>query len=360
MKVCFLAGLYPFSMGGAEYQAKMISENLKLYHDVFYITSIPENNERRFVHNNIRVYNVQFNPLKDQLSFYHFFLKKIKIILEKENPSVIYHRVLMPYTYWLAKYAKKRSIPFILHITSEHSITFRSAPFSAIRRILLQKTIKCGANLLVQTPEQKLKLIRYYPKSIAVIPNLVYPAQYYDPEGREKNILWIGKSSRIKQMSLFLDAAEKMRDLNVNFIIISRFLDDKTSNQLLSRIGTLTNVKNLGEKTNDFINEYLQKKAYLLVNTSLSEGFSNTFLQAWSAGVPVISLNSNPGNIFLEKEVGFYCQGKVEKIREAIMLFMADNNYYLRVSRSCYKTIDEKFAVNILLPEYRHYFESLI
>ncbi|MCR9183693.1 MAG: glycosyltransferase [Flavobacteriaceae bacterium] len=360
MKICFLTGLYPFSKGGAEYQAKILSDNFSKYHEVFFITHILNNKSKIINTDNAKVYNISLNLLRDRISLYYFYFLQVKKILEIEKPDVIYHRVLMPYTLLIIKYANKKNIPFVFHFASEASITFGNTFFSKVRKYLFLKILNLDVHIIVQTMKQKEILLKYSNKKTAILPNLFYSNSLGPKKKLENNIVWIGKSSSIKQLNLFLDLAKRLQEYDINFIVIARFFEDDLSKKLLKRIDNLQNVMNLGEKHNNFINNYLSENAYLLVNTSKSEGFSSTFLQAWMCGVPVISLNSNPGNIFTENEMGLYCDNDISRLEKGLINFISDENYYNRVSKTCYSIAHENFSVEKVFGEYKQYLESKI
>src|SRR5262249_54797652 len=48
----------------------------------------------------------------------------------------------------------------------------------------------------------------------------------------------------------------------------------------------------------------LIENSRVLVNTSRAEGFPNTMLEAWSMGVPVVSLTVDPGGVILREGLG--------------------------------------------------------
>lgn len=58
--------------------------------------------------------------------------------------------------------------------------------------------------------------------------------------------------------------------------------------------------------------------AKALISTSNFEGFPNIYLEAWGVGVPVISLNVNPGQIFNTYRLGVHCNGNLNRMKQAI------------------------------------------
>jgi glycosyltransferase involved in cell wall biosynthesis len=54
-------------------------------------------------------------------------------------------------------------------------------------------------------------------------------------------------------------------------------------------------------------------RAHLFVNTSLDEGFANTFIQAWMRCVPVMSLHIDPDGVLNRESVGVHA-GSVERL----------------------------------------------
>ncbi|MBN8686064.1 MAG: glycosyltransferase family 4 protein [Chitinophagales bacterium] len=58
--------------------------------------------------------------------------------------------------------------------------------------------------------------------------------------------------------------------------------------------------------------------AKALVNVSRFEGFPNIFLEAWANGIPVISLNVDPGNVISENGLGIFCNGDLQRLKDCV------------------------------------------
>ena len=95
----------------------------------------------------------------------------------------------------------------------------------------------------------------------------------------------------------------------------------------------LNNVEFIGHIKNETIPEFLSK-AFCLLNTSRLEGFSNTFLEAWSVGTPVITTkNVNPDEIISDYSLGIVSENydEIPKILKKLI----EEKQYMGFSKTC-------------------------
>ena len=105
-------------------------------------------------------------------------------------------------------------------------------------------------------------------------------------------------------------------DKNISIVIVGQ-PNDKKSKKIYKRFQKMENVVLTGRlKHKETIQLIANAKA--LINTSNFEGFPNIFLEAWAVGVPVISLNVNPGNVFNKYNLGIFCGGDLNKMKKSI------------------------------------------
>jgi glycosyltransferase involved in cell wall biosynthesis len=126
-------------------------------------------------------------------------------------------------------------------------------------------------------------------------------------------VLWVGTITPVKHPELFLLLAQNFPD--GRFQIIGGISEDnpRYSLKIIEEIKNITNVEYLGPISHFDIGVYYDK-ASILVNTSLFEGFPNTFLEAWHSKVPVVSLNSNPDGIITQFNLGFHSKSFTQMI----------------------------------------------
>jgi glycosyltransferase involved in cell wall biosynthesis len=79
----------------------------------------------------------------------------------------------------------------------------------------------------------------------------------------------------------------------------------------------------MGEQPIEEVNRQLAM-GHIFVNTSRSEGFPNTFIQAWMRKVPTVSLDIDPDGVLSSDAIG-YCSRTYGSLRDKVTE-LADNN----------------------------------
>ncbi|MBI9059640.1 MAG: glycosyltransferase family 4 protein [Labilibaculum sp.] len=356
MKICFFIGYYPLLKGGAEYQAKLLATELNKENEVFFI-SVGHDTDEILDLDGIKVYTLKINRILDRAFLYYPTFRKIQNILNREEPSLIYQRVLDSFSFHLSKYVYEYKIPYYLHIADEYSLRFPSTLSGRVRYFFFKSIIKTQVQFIVQTDNQKELLSYYGIKPILKIYNL-----HPDPDSKpskeskdcvDKSILWIGSARMVKRMEKYLDIANSYKDFkSFKFYIIGRIEQGKYGDTLINRIKQMSNVIYLGENENDYVNNMIVKSD-ILVNTSDSEGFSNTFIQAWLRGVPVVSLNSNPDGLMDKYELGYHCNGDMSMVTKCVYDLLHDNFTYNRISNNSYLIAKQLFSLDNNISQFK-------
>lgn len=127
-----------------------------------------------------------------------------------------------------------------------------------------------------------------------------------DEASRDGSILWMGRCEPYKGPEAFLNLAESLPELPFVMVMPSSVNPEYDAN-VRQRARSLKNVELHGAVPLHETEAFFQR-AGLHVNTSDFEGFPNTFLQAAAAGVPLLSLNVDPGGVLSSEGLG-WCAG---------------------------------------------------
>jgi glycosyltransferase involved in cell wall biosynthesis len=233
--------------------------------------------------------------------------------------------------------AKDIKAPFVYRaandIDADERIKKRINLFS---RSLYNLGLKNAKAILCQNQYQYEKFRKKYPaKKMIILHNPFYQNQDITPLKslqERKYIAWIGIFSAKKNLPLLLEIAENLRDYE--FRIAGKTIlstDDKTL-QALENLRKMENVKFTGFLKRSEIIPFISE-AYCLLNTSHFEGFSNTYLEAFTAGTPVItSVNTDPDGIIMKNKLG-YCYSHTNEIKDYLSEFRNENDFNNLVSR---------------------------
>jgi glycosyltransferase involved in cell wall biosynthesis len=92
---------------------------------------------------------------------------------------------------------------------------------------------------------------------------------------------------------------------------------DKAAAKYLEELSSFKNVTICGRLSHSAtIAQIANSKA--LISTSMMEGFPNIFIEAWACGIPVLSLNFDPGGVIEKERLGMVAYGNLEILRKAL------------------------------------------
>ena len=333
LKACFFVPFYPLIKGGAEYQSKIIAQELtKRGYEIVFI-SAGHVKEQISYHSGLKIYELVIDTtIKERILLYKNFMDKVHEIIKNEAPTFIYQRILNTFTFKLSKYAKLNQIPFILHIADNYSVEFSKSLRSTLKRYLFRKIIHTNPNIICQTDYQVDKISKWGYEPMAKIPNMHPEIIAEKIERNKQHILWIGNAREVKQLEVFLELSTLLKNEKYEFHVIGKIPDNSYGDGLYEKIKDCDNLTYHGSKENSFINSFLQTVG-VLVNTSVSEGFSNTFIQAWMCGTPVVALNSDPDGLMTHHNLGIDCKGNFDFMPKAITTILCEKKYLMQSNR---------------------------
>jgi glycosyltransferase involved in cell wall biosynthesis len=123
-----------------------------------------------------------------------------------------------------------------------------------------------------------------------------------DEAGRDIDVLWVNNFRAFKRPELLLDIARRMPEVSFTMIGGKMKNEEALYDDIQREALELDNVDFVGGVPYSEVNAYFER-ARLFLNTSDSEGFPNSFLQAWVRRVPVISY-FDPDNLIADKGLG--------------------------------------------------------
>lgn len=313
IKICFISlRSYPLFaekskeyFGGAEVQISLVTQELA--------------KDKRFI---VSIITGDYDQAKvvsqGRLKLYKTKLFDFFKILKTVDADVYVERTVNPKVClvgWWCRLFKKKFVYMVAH------------DWDTINRWLYYFGLK-GANLIItQSQIQKKNLLKNFQLNSIVIPSL---ASSYKTKGKHYErefILWVGRADKWKRPLSFINLAKKFP--REKFIMICRQGNDKKLFDKIKRQARLQpNLKFLPAVPIEEMVKFFQK-AKVFVNTSIAEGFPNTFLQAGLTETPVFSYQVNPDDYLNQYHCGLVGPRRFEQLlnHPARLKIMGQNHY---------------------------------
>jgi len=244
----------------------------------------------------------------------------------------------------IALWCRRHGKPFVYSAASDAACRRDLPKLRTLReRVLYRYGLTHATAVAAQSETQRRMLRDNFGVQAAVLP-MPCPAPESGagnpdegPSPERRRVLWIGRISEEKRPQLLLDVAQRLPHLAFD-VVGKANRDDARAEAFRARAATVANVTLHGMVAREAIGDFY-RRASLLCCTSLYEGFPNTFLEAWSHGLPIVS-TFDPDGLIERLGLG-RAAGSSESLARAITESLAvpddwrrmaerARNYYLR------------------------------
>jgi glycosyltransferase involved in cell wall biosynthesis len=314
-KICFYAlTAYPLLsqpelgfIGGAELQQVLIGKELaKKGYDVSFV--VFDHGQKPFeTIDGIKIYKtVPKGYVLSGIKSLDFAVKSVWNALKQADADTYFRKGGGRNTGFVALFCLLKRKKFIYQLASDMDVdsTF-TKNMKLHERVLYNFGLKRADYIIAQSEYQQELLKRNFNKNSIVIKN-PYPIEKLEKsKSTSLIVLWVGTiKPEWKQPELFLELAKAVPDAKFQMVggaSVNKQFYDKVKEEA----ERLPNLEFVGFVPYPAVNKYFAN-ASILVNTSSIEGFPNTFLQAWAAYTPVVSLNADPDEIICKYKLGFH------------------------------------------------------
>ncbi|GAB4419841.1 MAG: hypothetical protein OHK0039_32710 [Bacteroidia bacterium] len=339
-KICFILPHFHLEYsGGAEIQCYYLAQELlERGWEVHYIRESKD--PETHLMEGIRVHAIP--PRKSYLKWKNAAVLAAK--MADIRADVWYNRATLAYLPAIVRQARHVGGKVVFAFSRDSQFSYREfrgtyekphmQAYANAEQYLFFRALRKTDRILVQTRMQQARL-----RDMLHLPGEhIYNAHPLDTDsltslGREQVILWIARIKHFKRPERFVELARHFRGQPYQFKLIGKLTGDDLSRSLVDAAADLPNLELLGEQSSEQVHNWL-RRARLLVNSSDVEGFSNTFIEAWLRGVPVMSMQVDPDDMIRDFGLGVL-QPDFGRFCAEVETFMTDAAYWAETSQRC-------------------------
>jgi glycosyltransferase involved in cell wall biosynthesis len=219
---------------------------------------------------------------------------------------------------------------------------------------LYEYGLRRAHGIFVQTEQQQRSMQANYRLPSRIAEMLVErPEQTAE---RQVDVLWVNNLRQFKRPDLLVDLAARMPQVNFSMIGGEQGGFESLYADIARRAAALPNLKFHGRVPyHDMDRHYAGARVF--VNTSDSEGFPNSYLQAWIRGTPVVAF-FDPDHIIERERLGFAARS-LEDMQERISTLLTQPALLAQTSARCRHYMDQRYGEDRILAPYLSMFAEL-
>jgi glycosyltransferase involved in cell wall biosynthesis len=179
-------------------------------------------------------------------------------------------------------------------------------------RKLYRIGVRLADAVVIQSEDQRALALHAFPslRRVVQIPSLVEatPLHGAGPCTRSDFFLWFGRSVPQKQPLQYVELARAIPEARFAMVPVPDGQDQRLLEAVRAAGHETPNLEVLDPVPHAQLTELIARSA-AVVNTSTHEGMPNAFLEAWSRGVPVLTLEFDPDDVVARQGLGIAAGG---------------------------------------------------
>lgn len=373
MRICFVAhfaygaikGGRSGHVGGVEHQTSMMARWLAAKGHTVSVVVWNEGQQPEEVVEGIRI--ISLCSRSAGLPILRFFYPRWTSLLNalaNADADVYYQNCAEYVTGQVALWCNRNNKAFVYSIASDPDCDPKLPTLKSFReRVLYRYGLSRAHRIIVQTEFQRKMLESGF--SLDAVP-IGMPCKGPDESEfqivqsakntNEFRVVWVGRFDRIKRVELFLNIAKA--NPNITFDLVGGMDQDKEyASEILSLARGIPNLVIHGVLPRDKVQQIYQK-ASVLCCTSIIEGFPNTFLEAWSFGLPIIS-TVDPDKLIQIKKLGMFFED-ANSISQSLCELKENVDVYRDMSKRCRAYYLENHQLERVMTKFEIIFEEVI
>ncbi len=278
--------------------------------------------------------------------------------MKKANADIYYNSTASMHAGQVALFAKFHGKQAVHRIAHDMGCDPKTNPIKYWRdRKLYEYGLRHSGSVLAQTEWQKDALLKNYAVHSKIAYMLVDAAGRVPPYAeRGLPVLWVNNLRPFKRPDLMLELAASLPEYEIHMIGGPVAGHGELFAKSKQQAEHLPHLKFLGNVPYHDVNDSYQN-AKVFVNTSDTEGFPNSYLQAWVRGTPVVSF-FDPDGLIAKEGLGFTVKTLPEML-EAVKLLLNDAVAWQIISERCLTYMAREYNDDKILAPYLAEFNRL-
>ena len=350
------------SIGGVERQTSLMAKWLVAKGHKVSILTWSEGSDKDEIIDGVQIIKIcRIDSGLPGLRFFHPRWTGLIGAMRRANADVYYQNCGEYVTGQVAMWCKANNKKFLYSLASDMDADPSFPIMKTLRERWLYKYGLLNADQVISQTQTQVNMLKSgfgLKSSIMPMPcvgpadNEYIPLKWY---ADKPTILWAARIHECKRLELFLQVAAELPEYN--FVVGgSPGKESAYSQGLMDTMSELENVTYLGMVARKDMTA-LYRSSTLFCCTSEYEGFPNTFLEAWSQGLPIVS-TFDPDKLIQEKKLGISATSK-EELVSGIRMLCSDRELWQTSSSNARDYYQSNHSVDRVMSRFENIFIKL-